>query len=104
MSEPPRRGVSNKYPQSMFSSKNKKNRYTPAYPKYGLREYILHGHVFLMADWYLACACCSQDDSVDLESCLWKHYTDCKTTEYLTSVGWASDSMMAPTSFRLYDP
>ena len=30
--EPPRRGGSNKYPQSMFWSKNKKNRYTPAYP------------------------------------------------------------------------
>ena len=28
--EPPRRGGSNVYPQSMFSSKNKKNRYTPA--------------------------------------------------------------------------
>ena len=26
--EPPRRGGSNKYPQSMFWSKNKKNRYT----------------------------------------------------------------------------
>ena len=26
------RGGSNKYPQSMFWSKNKKNRYTPAYP------------------------------------------------------------------------
>ena len=30
--EPPRRGGSNEYPQSMFWSKNKKNRYTPAYP------------------------------------------------------------------------
>ena len=28
--EPPRRGGSNEYPQSMFCSKNKKNRYTPA--------------------------------------------------------------------------
>ena len=45
--EPPR------YPQSMFWSKNKKNRYTPAYPsftiqKWGMRGYTLHGHVFLM--------------------------------------------------------
>ena len=31
--EPPRRGGSNEYPQSMFSSKNKKNRHTPANPK-----------------------------------------------------------------------
>ena len=30
--EPPRRGGSNEYPQSMFWSKNKKNRYPPAYP------------------------------------------------------------------------
>ena len=30
--EPPRRGGSNEYPQSMFWSKNKKNRYTPANP------------------------------------------------------------------------
>ena len=32
--EPPRRGGSNEYPQSMFWSKNKKNRYTPAYPTF----------------------------------------------------------------------
>ena len=30
--EPPRQGGSNEYPQSMFWSKNKKNRYTPACP------------------------------------------------------------------------
>ena len=30
--EPPRRGGSNEYPQSMFWSKNKKNRYTLTYP------------------------------------------------------------------------
>ena len=32
--EPPRRGGSNEYPQSMFWSKNKDNRYTPAYPSF----------------------------------------------------------------------
>ena len=32
--EPPRRGGSNEYPQSMFWSKNKKNRYTPRIPQY----------------------------------------------------------------------
>ena len=32
MLEPLRRGGSNEYQQSMFWSKNKKNRYTPAYP------------------------------------------------------------------------
>ena len=34
--EPPRRGGSNEYPQSMFWSKNKKNRYTPAFPSFGI--------------------------------------------------------------------
>ena len=32
--EPPRGGGSNEYPQCMFWSKNKKNRYTPAYPSF----------------------------------------------------------------------
>ena len=32
--EPPRRGGSNEYPQSMFWSKNKKNRYTRANPSF----------------------------------------------------------------------
>ena len=32
--EPPRRGGSNEYPQSMFWSKNKKNRYTPCIPQF----------------------------------------------------------------------
>ena len=32
--EPPRRGGSNEFPQSMFWSKNKKNRYTPANPSF----------------------------------------------------------------------
>ena len=40
----------------MFWSKNKKNRYTPAYPsfdiqKWGLRGCTLHGHVFLMKEF-----------------------------------------------------
>ena len=33
---PPQRGCSNEYPQSMFWSKNKKNRYTPAYPSFAI--------------------------------------------------------------------
>ena len=32
--EPPWGGGSNRYPQSMFWSKNKKNRYTPANPSF----------------------------------------------------------------------
>ena len=32
--EPPRRGGSNEYPQYMFWSKHKKNRYTPAHPSF----------------------------------------------------------------------
>ena len=34
--EPPRRGGSNEYPQSMFCIKNKENRYTTAYPSFAL--------------------------------------------------------------------
>ena len=34
--EPPRRGGSNEYPQSMFWSKNKKNWLTPAYPSFAI--------------------------------------------------------------------
>ena len=34
--EPPRRGGSNEYPQSMFWSEIKKNRYTPAYPSFAI--------------------------------------------------------------------
>ena len=34
--EPPRRGGSNEYPQSMIWSKNKKNRYTPAFPSFAI--------------------------------------------------------------------
>ena len=32
--EPPHRGGSNEYPQFMFWSKNKKNRYTPTNPSF----------------------------------------------------------------------
>ena len=47
--EQPRRDGSNEYPQSMFWSKNKKKKITPAYPsftiyKWGIREYLFHGH------------------------------------------------------------
>ena len=34
--EPPQRGGSNEYPQSMFWSTNKKNRYTPANPSFSI--------------------------------------------------------------------
>ena len=34
--EPPRRVGSNEYPQFMFWSKNKKNRYTPVYPSFAI--------------------------------------------------------------------
>ena len=56
----------NEYPQSLFWSKNKKNRYIPAYPsfdllKWGSRVYTLHGHVFLM----LSCVL----DGIEHQSC-----------------------------------
>ena len=52
--EPPHRGGSNEYPQSMFWIKNKKNWYTPVNPsftikKWDMRGYTFHGHVFLMS-------------------------------------------------------
>ena len=34
--EPPPRGGSNEYPQSMFWSKNKENMFTPAYPSFAI--------------------------------------------------------------------
>ena len=34
MLELPQQGNSNEYPQSMFWTKNKKNRYTPTYPSF----------------------------------------------------------------------
>ena len=34
--EPPCQGGSNEYPQSMFWSKNKKNRYSPAYLNFAI--------------------------------------------------------------------
>ena len=44
--EPPRRGGSNEYPQSMFWSKNKKNRYTPALYKSGVQGGIHYTDMF----------------------------------------------------------
>ena len=40
-------GGSNEYPQSMFWSKNKKNRYTPANPSFTNIKvgYTFHGHI-----------------------------------------------------------
>ena len=37
-----RRGGSNEYPQSMFWSKNKKNRYTPAYPSFTCLQFYFY--------------------------------------------------------------
>ena len=62
--EPPRQGGSNEYPQTMFQSKNKKYRYTPAYPsfaiqKWGSRGYLFRGHVFLMIQVVFSNMCTS---------------------------------------------
>ena len=51
--EPPRRGGSIEYPQSMFLSRNKKNSVYPCKPKFyyikvGLRGLKLYRHVFVM--------------------------------------------------------
>ena len=46
--EPPRRGGSNEYPQSMFWSKNKKNRYTvyPCIPQFFYIKVGYEGDMF----------------------------------------------------------
>ena len=43
--EPPRRGGSNEYPQSMFWTKNKKNRCTPANPSFFLYKSGVSGGI-----------------------------------------------------------
>ena len=66
--EPPRRGGSNEYPQSMFLSRNKKQMYTPVNPsfttyKWGLRGSKLYKYVFVIEGGYsaavLPCSCVS---------------------------------------------
>ena len=44
--EPPRRGGSNEYPQSMFWRKNKKNRYTMHTPVLQYKSWVLGGTHF----------------------------------------------------------
>ena len=49
--EPPRRGGSNEYPQSMFLSRNKKIIYTPVNPFYYMKvgfKGVCLRHVFVM--------------------------------------------------------
>ena len=46
--EPPRRGGSNEYPQLMFWSKNKKNRYYPCIPQF---YYIKVGFKWVFIAW-----------------------------------------------------
>ena len=55
--EPPRRGGSNEYPQSMVLSRNKRNNVYPCKPQFyyiGLRGSKLYNRVFVMA-WSVAC-------------------------------------------------
>ena len=51
--EPPRRGGSNKYPQSMFWSKNKKNRFTPVYSSFNIYKSVVQGGILFtdMLSW-----------------------------------------------------
>ena len=56
--EPPRRGGSNEYPQSMFLGRNKKNNEYPCKPqfyyiKWGLRGWKLYRRVFVMYIEYM---------------------------------------------------
>ena len=45
---PPQGGGSNEYPQSMFWSKDKKNRYTPAYPNFCIYKIGVQGGILVM--------------------------------------------------------
>ena len=58
--EPPRRGGSNEYPQSMFWAEIRKIMYTPVNPsftiwKWGLRGSKLYRHVFVMRWFRISC-------------------------------------------------
>ena len=58
--EPPRWGGSNKFPQSMFLSRNKKNNVYPCKPQFyyikvGFKGSKLYRHVFVMTDPDLSC-------------------------------------------------
>ena len=60
--EPPRRGGSNEYPQSMFLRRTKDNNVYFRKPqfyyiKWGLRGSALYGHVFMMSPGNTACIC-----------------------------------------------
>ena len=55
--EPPQRGGSNEYPQSMFLSRNKKNNVYPSKPQFyyikvGFKGSKLYRHVFVMPNTY----------------------------------------------------
>ena len=58
--EPPQRGGSNEYPQSMFWSKNKKNRHTPANPSFN--HYIKMGFKGVFISWSPFCPTCFPGD------------------------------------------
>ena len=56
--EPPHRGGSNEYPQSMFLSRNNKNNVYPCKPQFysikvGFKASKLYRHVFVMFSYYL---------------------------------------------------
>ena len=66
--EPPPRGGSNEYPQSMFWRKIRKKVH-PCIPsftiqKWGIRGYLIHGHVLLMK---LILTICQRNSSLNIE-------------------------------------
>ena len=63
--EPPRRGGSNEYPQSMFLSRNKKNNAYPCKPQFyyikvGFKGSKLYRYVFVMAYGIIVICVCEQ--------------------------------------------
>ena len=59
--EPPRRGGSNEYPQSMFSSKNKKNNVYPSKPQFYCIKVGFKGVKIILA--------CFRDEHTDIYLC-----------------------------------
>ena len=85
--EPPRRGDSNKYPQYMFLSRNKKNNVYPCKPQFYYIKVGLKGVkiIFGMFSWWKWCSYfCLYVTAVTK----WKYYTINLRIRYVTGLGF----------------
>ena len=53
--EPPRRGSSNEYPQSMFRAEIRKIMYTPVNPSFTIQKWGLRGQNYIGVFWWCMC-------------------------------------------------